>query len=398
MRILHTADWHLGHRLHGFDRGHEHGEFLRWLADLLVEHRVDLLLVAGDLFDSANPPASAQAAWYRFLAALSRRAPDLRVVVVAGNHDSPSRLAAPAPVLEGLGVTVMGTVTARQGGLDPDPVVEVRTPRGDGVALAAIPHLRRSDLPRVGDDRDPLAEGVAGIYREALERARGLGLPTVATGHLYVVGGQVSELSERVILGGNLHAVPLGSFEGWDYVALGHLHKGQELGTGRWYSGSPIPLSLPERAYRHQVLMVDLGAGGLERVEAIPVPRWVELLRIPTEGSLPLDEALDALAGLDPGGGPRPFLEVCVTLDRPEPGLKAMVDQALQDKEVNLARIQVHYTGRGGQPEARETRLDELGPWEVFQARWDRDHDGPVPRDLADAFHEALDMAQEGEP
>src|SRR5688572_5574178 len=110
LKLCHTSDWHLGHTLHGHGREHEHARFLAFLLDVLARERADALVIAGDVFDGSNPPASAQAAWYGFLADARSRLPGLDVLVVAGNHDSAARLAAPDPVLRALGVRVVASV------------------------------------------------------------------------------------------------------------------------------------------------------------------------------------------------------------------------------------------------------------------------------------------------
>ena len=122
LRILHTADWHLGHSLHGQSRDYEHGRFLDWLLRTLEQRQADALLIAGDVFDSANPPAAAQAMLYRFLVEAGRRLPGLQMVLVAGNHDSPARLEAPSPILETLNVRMVGAVRRdADGRLDTGP-------------------------------------------------------------------------------------------------------------------------------------------------------------------------------------------------------------------------------------------------------------------------------------
>ena len=117
MRLLHTADWHLGQTFYQFERSYEHQCFLDWLLETLVSEAIDALLIAGDIFDNTNPSAAAQRQLYRFLAAAKRRLPKLAIVIIAGNHDSGGRLEAPTPLLEGFDITVIGH-TDRVGNLE----------------------------------------------------------------------------------------------------------------------------------------------------------------------------------------------------------------------------------------------------------------------------------------
>jgi len=414
MKLLHTADWHLGHTLHGLARDDEHGRFLDWLVGQLAERGADALVVAGDVFDSANPPASAQALFFRFLREAKRRCPGLDVVVVAGNHDSGSRLAAPAPVLEALGVTVVGGLP-RQAGLGGGAVdwqglcVPLHDSAGGLAAwCGAMPFVRNADLPPVDDtNTDALVQGVAARYAEltaALRKANPSGLPMILTGHCYMRGGNLSELSERKIQRGNQQALPVDLFPGdVAYVALGHLHLAQAVG-GRpeiRYSGSPIPLAIDEARYRHQVLEVELDAGAPARVTALPVPRFVDILRLPEEGPLELARVLGALDSLVPDDSLSreawPYLEVRVRLERPEPGLREQIERLLAGKPVRLVKITSVYPGTGG-PLAEavpEARLDSLDPQEVFRRRYARSFDGAPPAELLAAFHELLDAVQE---
>lgn len=297
MRLLHTSDWHLGHTLHDVPRDLEHERFLSWLVETLVAEAVDALVITGDVFDTANPPAQAQARWYELLAEARRRLPALNVVIIGGNHDSAARLDAPMPLLQAMGIHVIGAVRYVPGQgerrLDVDRlIVPLTDARGQVAAyVAAVPFLRTSDLPRAkrpaheqpGDpdappdaisnegttnaaqaQPDPLIEGVRQLYAQVLDAARARRQPgqaLLATGHCYMVGTDVSRLSERRILGGNQHALPVDIFpDDVTYVALGHLHKAQRVG-GREnvrYAGSPLPLALDEARYRHQVYVVDL--------------------------------------------------------------------------------------------------------------------------------------------
>jgi exonuclease SbcD len=415
MRLIHTADWHLGQTLHDFDRSHEHARFLDWLLDVLEAERADALLVAGDVFDVANPSSAAQALFYDFLGRARRRLPGLGIVVIAGNHDSPGRMEAPAPVLQGLGIHVVGQVPRDASGtIDAERMVlPLRDARGDVAAWCiAVPFLRAGDVPRIEPDDedaatgDAFAAGVAALYARAFAHAASLRTPgqaIVAMGHCHMVGGTVSELSERRIVIGGSEALPTSVFAPTlAYTALGHLHLAQRAGAheGIRYSGSPLPMSFAEVGYTHQVLRVDLDGDRLAAVTPLPVPRAVELLRVPATPAAP-DDAIAALAALDlPEAAPeaQPYLLVRVVLEAPEPGLRQRVEQALAGKPVRLARIEISRPGAGVAGDGSQTlqplgmdELARLDPMAVFAARYRRDYTADPPAGLVAAFAEIAD-------
>ncbi len=411
LRIVHTADWHLGHTLHGVSRAFEHDHFLRWLLDTLADVSADALIVAGDIFDSANPPASAQTLLYRFLRDVKQRLPQLDVVLIAGNHDSAARLSAPSALLEAFDIHVVGTLPVDASGeVDwPALVVPLRDRQGQPAAwCGAMPFLRNADLAsmRAEEGLDPFVEGVRSRYGELVSALRtksaGDGA-MVLTGHCYMTGTQLSELSERKILGGNQHALPVAIFpDDMDYVALGHLHRAQSVGGSERvrYSGSPIPLSLDEGEYTHQVLQVEIGKTGACPVTPLPVPRAVEVLRVPRQGACSLDEAIAELSALEcPEVDPEiyPFLDVRVRLDKPEPGLRQQLDRALEGKPVRLLKVGVELPGTGdalGDTVAL-AQLEDLAPDEVFSRRYTQVYDDMPNAELKAAFHELLAAVQE---
>ncbi|MCZ0753557.1 exonuclease SbcCD subunit D C-terminal domain-containing protein [Aeromonas enteropelogenes] len=405
MKILHTADWHLGHQLHGHDRRFEHDAFLDWLTDTLKARQIDALLVAGDLFDTANPPASAWQQLYRFLARLRAEMPNLDMVLIGGNHDSPSKLDAPHELLRAFDLHLVGSISRdKDGQLEIDRLlVPLHDNEGKVAAwCAAVPFLRSSDLrvEPLAEGQDRLIEGVRQIYAEVLTEGRKRceqDQALIAMGHAYLAAGQLSELSERRVLGGNQHALPADIFTGADYTALGHLHLAQRLAEGIHYSGSPLPLSLTETGYRHQVLEVTLEAGQLATVEPIPVPRSVEMIRLPL-GSL--DEALAAIDALELPDRPQeaqPFLEVRLLLPKPEARIRERILAALAGKPVRLARINTQYQGSGqGLADGRERRrLDELSPTEVFRLCYQRQFEGEPEVGLVASFEEILEQVKE---
>lgn len=405
MKILHTADWHLGHQLHGHDRRFEHDAFLDWLSDTLKARAIDTLLVAGDLFDTANPPASAWQQLYRFLARLRAEMPHLNMVLIGGNHDSPSKLDAPHELLRAFDLHLVGSISRDgEGNLDTDRLLIPLQDRAGNIAAwcAAVPFLRSSDLrvEQLAEGQDRLIEGVRQVYAEVLAEGRarcGEDLPLIAMGHAYLAAGQLSELSERRVLGGNQHALPADLFAPADYTALGHLHLAQSPAEGVHYSGSPLPLSLAEANYNHQVLEVTFAGRKLAGLERLTVPRAVAMIRLPRSS---LDEALKAIEALTLSAcqqEAQPFLEVRLLLPKPEARIRERILAAIADKPVRLARITTSYQGSGeGLADSRERRrLDELSPSEVFRLCYQRQFEGEPAPELVTSFEEILEQVKE---
>jgi exonuclease SbcD len=413
MRLLHTSDWHLGQTLHNFDRTHEHQCFLDWLLDTIVAEEADALLIAGDVFDNSNPSAASQRQLYRFLQQARARSPQLDIVIIAGNHDSPGRLEAPGPLLEAHGTRVVGHVVRdAEGSIDLERFIVPLTGKNSDVEAwcVAIPFLRPGDVPRAvpptsgqaGDNAfDAYLAGIRLLYQQAYDLARARareGQAILAMGHCHMVGGDASPDSERRIVIGGTEALPASMFSpDIAYVALGHLHLAQRVGQQEHlrYSGSPLPLSFAEVGYKHQVLRVDLDGTRAAAIEPLHVPRAVELLRVPASPA-PVKQAIAELVGLDLPDLPReawPYLEVRVLLDAPEPGLRAQVEAALEGKPVRLAKIEPTrrvVTTAGAEPALSLDQLAQLQPDDIFRRLWQQRFGEDAPDDQLAAFTELL--------
>lgn len=412
LRILHTSDWHLGHEIQDMPREAEHEAFLSFLKGTLVEQEVDALLISGDIFDSANPPVYALRMWYRFLRDARAAMPRLNIVAIGGNHDSAARLEAPLPLLEELGVHMVGNLPRINGNFNLDRlVVKLTDKAGDEAAICVpVPFLRQADLPLSAiaqDDPsvDPLIEGVRNVYSEILTHARSVAphLPIIAMGHLYMAGSHLSELSERRILGGNQHALPTSIFEQHPtYVALGHLHRPQAVGELDHirYCGSPIPLSVTESSYVHQVLIVDIAPNQPAAVRSIPIPRWIDIVCLPPRGSAPLDTIKLSINKLPDAAESKlersrwPWLTITVSLDAPKPNLRAEVESLLQGKAVRLLRCLPDYSGSNkaladSHPGHRIADLDHA---DILRRKWQSKYKSDVPDNVLACFAELLDQ------
>jgi exonuclease SbcD len=409
IRIFHTGDWHLGHHLHGVSRQLEHQQFLDWLLDELHNKQVDALIVAGDIFDSSNPSSAAQSQLYDFLVKTKTRLPNLDIVLVGGNHDSASRLDAPSPILNALGVNVVGGLSRdAQGNIDWERLlVPLTNAAGDIKAwCGAMPFLRNADLPTGEQDSDPLISGMKTLYAELFEKLQqktGNAESLILTGHCYMVNGAVSELSERKILGGNQHALPVELFpDDIAYVALGHLHLAQRVGANNHirYSGSPIPLSFDESDYPHQVVQVDIRAGQPAETVAVKIPRSVQLLRIPNGKDFAmLSEVIVQLQSLILKDLPieqRPLLELRIRLEKPEPGLRQQIEDTIAKLPVRLLKISTAYSGnvKSLADLKIEERLEELQPLDVFQRCYQNKYDQDAPEAMNALFNELVESLQ----
>jgi exonuclease SbcD len=244
-----------------------------------------------------------------------------------------------------------------------------------------VPFLRPVDVP--GDTADPLTA----IYGEVIAAARARRRPDqalIVTGHLYVAGAETQYLSERRVSIGGQESAPLRLFpDDIDYVALGHIHRAQRVGRASIrYAGAPLPLSLDEADYKNQVVAVDFAAGRIGDLRSLAVPRVVEIVRVPRRGAAPLAEVVAELGRLPllvPGDPARPYLEIVVALERPEPKLRGLIEAALDGKRPRLIRLGTETTGDGGALGDRlaQQRLAELDPRDVFARLWGRDHAEP---------------------
>ncbi|MBT2557893.1 exonuclease subunit SbcD [Hymenobacter sp. ISL-91] len=386
MRILHTADWHLGQRfIQGHERTEEHRHFLDWLVATIEAEQVEVLVVAGDIFDTGSPSNQALELYYDFLLKL-RQTGCRDVVVVGGNHDSPATLNAPARLLRHLRVHVVGCVPE----CFEDQVLVLDDATGKpGLVVCAVPFLRDRDVRlsvpgESAEERETrIRQGLADHYARVAEieqvwQLKALGLPVLATGHLYAAGAAPSD-SERTIHVGNLGQVTADHFPAvFDYVALGHLHRPQRVGGQAHirYSGSPIALSFSEVDHAKEVLLVEFTAGKVAGLHSRPVPGARRLVRF--HGTL--DEVSTALMAYDNAGYALPAwadvqihselsqLEVAETL------LK-VIDALDRQRLVVLARrhlrlLTLRPLGATEETEASLTRsLHDFTAREVFEQR-----------------------------
>jgi len=340
MRVLHTADWHLGqHFLTGQERLTEQRAFLDWLLATVQAEGVEALVLAGDVFDTPTPSHAAQELYYDFLVRM--QATGCRdIVVVGGNHDSPTLLNASRRLLRALRIHVIGGVPA-------DPAEQVLTLAGaggrPGLVVCAVPFLRDRDLRLAVAGETPderqlrIRDSIASHYKvlSELDLVRSLreqNVPVLATGHLYAAGGEAREGAERDVHLGGLGVIGAEHFPAaFDYVALGHLHRPQLVGGQERirYSGSPVPLSFTEADDKQQVLLLDFDGAGLPRITPLAVPVARRLQRF--HGGLDEVEAA-ILSFTNEAFSLVAWADVLVHSDEPNPEVQRRIQAALQQQ------------------------------------------------------------------
>jgi exonuclease SbcD len=378
MKILHTSDWHIGRMLYGRNRYEEFEAFLGWMAETIDHEQVDVLLVAGDIFDTSTPSNRAQALYYRFLcrvAASSCR----HVVVIAGNHDSPTFLNAPKELLRALDVHVVGAVTEQR----EDEVLVLSNEAGlPDLIVCAVPYLRDRDIrlaeagESIEDKERKLIEGIRNHYAEVVALAEqqretlGVQVPIVAMGHLFTAGGQTADGDGvRELYVGSLAHVTAGIFpEAIDYLALGHLHVPQKVGGSELmrYSGSPLPMGFGEAKQSKSVCLLEFANANISTeasVRLVSVPVFQKLEQV--KGSwAEISARMLELSAV----GSDAWLEVVYEGEEVMSDLQECLNIAVADTEMEILRVKnKRIVDRVLNQAHNEETLDDLNVNDVFE-------------------------------
>ena len=384
MRILHTSDWHIGHRLYERPRIKEHCQFLDWLLVQIKEQEVDVLLVAGDIFDTALPSSEATDLYYQFLFRLYNET-HAHAIITAGNHDSPMRLAAPREFLRMGRIHVVGEIDSAL-----DPIV-LRNDKS-AVAIAAVPYLSESEiLPHVSletqiEKTERYRAMIKQLYQRHVDQMP-KEIPKILMGHFVVHGGEEIG-SERIIQIGGSTAVRIGDLpDGIDYMALGHLHRPQSIRGASYpiqYAGSPLPMTFKEALYDKKVYLLDLAKTNDNRLTELTIPVFKELCRV--RGNY--DQVLLRANAVDEDWTGK-YIEV------------QLIGQQIGDRD----KIRDAFSNRGGQvllirppdvqphePDLSLEELSETSPEDVFAEFYQAEHGVDAPNEIRTTFIDLMQM------
>lgn len=372
MKILHTADWHLGQKFHFKSREKEHQFALDWLLEAIQALEIDLLIVAGDIFDMDNPPNYARKLYYNFLQRLNTTCCQ-EVVIVAGNHDSANMLEAPKDLLQLFRVHVVGHITDDRS----EQIIEIKDKEGNLKAVVgAVPYLRDRDIRHnvAGETSEErasiLKRGIRQHYEEIeteLAVYQDKNVPIIVTGHLFAAGGDRGDRINRIHIG-SLDVIDASSFsEQFDYVALGHLHRVQQIDKSRpiWYSGALIPLDFSELNYQQSVILVEFEGKQITNRKSIAVALQRKLRHY--KGDLEYIKA--KLSNLDTAGGLPTWLKLEVDTDLSLTAIGSDLEEILKDKSAEIILLQKPRNTAAQQAAAEQliVSLQDLDTLQVFE-------------------------------
>jgi len=401
MKIIHTSDWHLGHRLLEQSQYEEQTGFLNWLEKYIGDNSIDVLLVAGDIFDTGVPSAQSQKLYYDFLINLKKTG-CRHIVITGGNHDAPGTMNAPRELLNALSINVVGKATDNIA----DEIFELSI-NEQKVIIAAVPYLRDQDIRRAVAGES--FEQIGDRYKTALinhyvkvagycQRIKKENTPVVAMGHLFVTGGSTSD-SEQTIYVGNLGDIGAGDFPDiFDYVALGHLHRSQKAGSINHirYSGSPYILSFSETGSNKNIVLIETDKEKIKNINEVNIPKFREIQRV--YGTV--EKCIIQMKTIDKVHYKlTPWVEVVLdNVSNTSIGISE-INKAAEELDLEVLKVTLKNERKvAGLEQLIENskHVKELSPVEVFNMKCkEQNFDVENNPEIFDAFNEVLQIANE---
>ncbi len=357
MKILHTSDWHLGQKFAFKDRQEEHDKALDFIYTTIIENEVEVLIVSGDIFDTSNPSNIARRSYYTFLSRLLNTCVR-HIVIVGGNHDSPSMLEAPKDLLSILNIHIVATCSEN---LEDDVFCLTNKDGKTELIVAAIPFLRDRDIFQNLEIQETAAtrsvrlkEGIKRHFDAVADYVKSLDIskdtPVICTGHLTVSGSENAENQDNIYIG-NIENIDFAQFSNvFDYVALGHIHRAQSFGKDKniRYSGSIIPLSFSEIQDKKLVYILDFEGKKIKKIQAISIPTYRKLLSI--KGTLEqVFEQIDTLdqrlkLQLEESDKLKFWLDIVVESENMIPNLASQLNDFVKDKYVEIIKSRILFS------------------------------------------------------
>jgi exonuclease SbcD len=393
-KFIHTSDWHLGQNFYGYDRSEEQSDFLQQLADIVRKHTPDALLVSGDIYNTAAPSNATVNMYVNAMLDIHRACPTMAIIVIAGNHDSASRLDSDRRLWELAGVTVVGSIARGDKGKADlsHHLVNV----GDKGIVAAVPFAYPSSFPRVSAEPAPVDQRQQRYFQALLDRAQEVsegGIPVALMAHLAVRDSDFTGHDGNILM----ECVPISTLgQGYDYAALGHIHHPQNLDQRVRYCGTPIAVSFDEQC-EHSVSIVEIdGHGVTPRITTRAIKNIKPLHTIPAMEPVDLETALTLLQQLDPDQ--RAYIRLNVQVERYLPsGSQERAAMAAAGKACIFCDIKKTATSATTHRASLMTieELNSKQPIEVANQFFKDKHGSPMNEQQQEMFNYIYQMVKE---
>jgi len=374
LKVLHSSDWHLGRLLYGRKRTDEFKQFLTWLGQVIINEEIDILLIAGDIFDTSTPNNQAQALYYQFLRQIIGSC-CRHIVIIAGNHDSPHFLTAPQDLLKILNVHVIGLIEIDLA----DEVIVLNNAQGKAECIiCAVPYLRDKELRKmqtgesIKDKDQQLIHNIEAHYKAvgtlAAEKRQALNLniPIIGMGHLFSAGAKtLIDDGVRELYIGSLGHLGADIFPAcFDYLALGHLHIPQAINKEPFkrYSGSPIAIGFGEAKQQKSICLIEFTQNQPElTLKSIPIFQKLRQIKGDWEQ---IHNALKRYIKENKSI----WIEIIYQGQEVKTDLYQQIEKIIKDSPLEILRIQnKQFHQQSLQPIALDERLDNLTPMAVFE-------------------------------
>lgn len=388
MKIIHTADWHIGQMFYNYNREKEHEHFFLWLINMLKEKEVDVLLVAGDIFDVANPTSSAVQQYNKFIADVKQQIPYLQMVVIAGNHDSAYRLESFNPLLYYFNVSHIALIHKINGQqIDYEKLIVPLKDKNNKIKAICLA------IPFVQSDK--VKELFKELYNFATEKYSNK-YPLIAMGHFYATGAEISEKqhSERVVIGG-IDCVDMSNFDISNniiYTALGHIHKAQKVSKkdNLRYAGSPLPMSFAEIKYKHLVNLITIENDNLSIQEVYYEP-LIKLKSIPKTYK-PFQEVLEELRNYN--NDEESYLEVKMKKDIFIDNIRQQIEEAINGRNLHFCKTSVEELNDNLEDYTENMmsieKFKELKPIDILKNYYKKKFNKELTENLEKLFNEVV--------
>lgn len=409
MKIIHTSDWHIGQTLYNYSREEEHIYFFNQLKNIIIEEKPDALVVSGDVFHSATPTVVSQRLYYHYLVELSKLDDDLQIIIVAGNHDSPSRLEAPRELWNAFNVSVIGYLDFYKD-TDADELsydvskIEVPIKRNNEIIgwILAVPYINPGNYPSL-EENDSYSNRVFSFYNDLKNNLKSHSQYNenqhiIATGH-FTLNGANTKGHDRMIGGlESVNAEEISSLTDIDYWALGHIHHPQYVGNNKKmrYSGSPFAMNFNED-YGHSVSIVEMENHNVN-VRVLEIEPLIPLLDFPIkpesyDDAERLEDVMDKLADiLDKELYIRLHLKSDLSLSELE---NAMIMDRFKDKKARYCGVQIYLPTKVDPSSNKEIRTIEefksISPFELGCSVYEKKNNAEMPEEMKLMFKEVCD-------